>query len=79
MEYIATFGSAYKALKAEKTLKEKDIPFQLIPTPKKIAAHCDLSITFQGDDSKTVEDALNEKGIKVIALYRREGDSYVKV
>ncbi len=79
MEYIATFGSTYKALKAEKTLKEKDIPFRLIPTPKKIAARCDLSITFQGDDSKTVEDALNENGIKVAALYKREGDSYVKV
>ncbi|MBI3756240.1 MAG: DUF3343 domain-containing protein [Deltaproteobacteria bacterium] len=79
MEYIATFGSTHKVLKTEKILKEKDIPFRLMPTPKTFAAYCDLCITFQEHDREAVENALHDAGIKAAAIYRKQGDEYVKM
>ncbi len=79
MEYIATFGSTHKALKAEKVLKEKGIPFKLIPTPKKLAAFCDLAISYEEKDRTAVETAFRDSSVKAAAIYGKEGDEYVKV
>ena len=79
MEYIATFGSTHKTLKAENVLKEKDIPFKLIPTPKKLAAFCDLAISYEDKDRTAVETAFRDNSVKTAAIYGKEGDEYVKV
>ena len=79
MAYLIIFGSTHKALKAEKILKEKNIPFKLIPTPKALAAFCDLSLSFQEQDREAVENTLKNAGVKTAATYRKEGDEYVKV
>lgn len=79
MAYLITFGSTHKALKAEKILKEKNIPFKLIPTPKALATFCDLSLSFQEQDREAVENTLKNTGVKTVATYRKEGDEYVKV
>jgi hypothetical protein len=79
MAYLITFGSTHKALKAEKILKEKNIPFKLIPTPKALATFCDLSLSFQEQDREAVENTLKNAGVKTVATYRKEGDEYVKV
>lgn len=79
MEYLATFGSTHKVLKAEKILKEKDISFRLMPTPKTLAAFCDLAITFEEKNRKAVEDAFRNSGVKAAEVYRKEGDEYVKM
>lgn len=78
MEYIATFGSTHKALKAEKVLKEKDIPFKLMPTSKKLAAFCDLSIAFEEKERQAVMEILKDFRINT-TIYRKEGDEYVKM
>lgn len=77
MEYIATFGSTHKALKAEQVLKRKGIVFKLIPTPKKIAAFCDLAVSFE--DITTVETTFRDSNVKTAAIYIKKGDEYVKV
>ena len=79
LAYLITFGSTHKALKAEKILKEKNIPFKLIPTPKALATFCDLSLSFHEQDREAVEDAFRGSGVKVTALYKKEGEEYVKM
>lgn len=79
MDYIAIFGSSYKALKAEKLLKGKGVPFRLIPAPRGLALYCDLAITFKKEVIGDVEKALKDGGIKVAAYYAREGERYVEV
>lgn len=79
MEYIATFGSTHKALKAEQVLKRKGIAFKLIPTPKKIAAFCDLAVSFEDKDTTAVETIFRDSSVKTAAIYIRKGDEYVKV
>lgn len=78
MEYIATFGSTHKALKAEKVLKENKIPFKLMPTPKKLATFCDLAITFEEKERQAVEQILKDFRINT-TIYKKEGEGYVKV
>lgn len=79
MEYIATFGSTHKALKAEKVLKENKVDFRLIPTPKTLTTFCALSIAFEDSVKLTVEKVLKDLKVKIAAMYKKEGDSYVKV
>lgn len=79
MDYIATFGSSHKALKAEGLLKGKGVPFRLIPTPRGLALYCDLAITFKKEVMGDVERALRDGGVKVAAYYTKEGEKYVKV
>lgn len=79
LAYLITFGSTHKALKAEKILKEKNIPFKLIPTPKALATFCDLSLSFQEQDREAVEAALRDNGVKAAEIYKKEGEEYVKM
>ncbi|HAG51931.1 MAG: hypothetical protein A2X87_01615 [Deltaproteobacteria bacterium GWC2_42_51] len=79
MEYIATFGSTHKALKAEKVLKENTVDFRLIPTPKTLTTFCALSIAFEDRVKTDVENILRNSRVKIAAMYKKEGDSYVKV
>jgi len=79
MEYIATFGSTHRALKAEQVLKRKGIVFKLIPTPKQIAVYCDLAVSFEDKDLTTVETIFRDNSVKTAAMYVKKGDGYVKV
>jgi len=79
MEYVLAFGSPHRALKAESVLKEASVPFRLIPAPKALAKYCDLVITVKVADLTPANAALTEAGLKVKALFRKEGDDYVEV
>lgn len=47
MEYcVATFPCLHDALECEKTLKELDFKFQLIPVPREISSSCGLAVRF---------------------------------
>jgi hypothetical protein len=79
-EYLLTFGSAHKALKAESVLKENAVPFRLLPAPKALVEHCDLVISIAGEDAlKAALGALNTSPAKVKLKFRKDGESYVKV
>ncbi len=79
MEYILAFGSAHKALKAESILKEADVAFRLLPAPKVLVPHCDLVISVSGDDLKEAQETLDASGLKLKAVYRKEGEEYAQV
>ncbi len=78
MEYILSFGSAHKALKAESVLKEAGLSFRLLPAPKSLAAHCDLVISVKDDLPASIE-ILRKGRAGPKAIYRKEGEDYVKV
>ena len=78
MEYILTFGSAHKALKAESILKRSKVPFRLLPAPKPLAPHCALVISVDEFSLQAAKDAL--AGLLAIkSVYKKEGDDYVEV
>lgn len=47
MKYcVATFPCLHDALECEKTLKELNFKFQLIPVPREISSSCGLAVRF---------------------------------
>lgn len=79
-EYILTFGSAHKALKAESVLREAGAAFRLMPGPRGMDRACDLVIAVDGEGALSAAmEALERGGPAVRAVYRREGARYVAV
>lgn len=79
MEYILVFGSPHKALKAESILKGASIPFRLLPAPKLLVRFCDLVISVAGTELLVSKEALAEAGLKLKAVYSKEGEEYDEV
>ena len=79
MEYILAFGSPHKALKAESILKEAGIPFKLLPAPKLLVRFCDLVISVGSEDLEGSKSAFVKAGLKLKAVYSKEGEEYVEV
>lgn len=79
MEYILAFGSAHRALKAEGALNGSRVANRVLPAPKALAEYCDLVISVAEGDLTGALRALKAARVKVKAVWRREGDGYVKV
>lgn len=82
MEYVATFSSTHRVLRAEKRLKERRVPFKLYPSPKALIApsQCGLVIAFDRADMEAFREALEGERTKPKAIYRKEGGgAYVEV
>ena len=75
VEYVATFSSTHRVLRAEKILKERGVPFKLYPSPKALIApsQCGLVIAFDGTDMEAFREALEGERTRPRAIYRKEG------
>lgn len=79
MDYLMTFGSAHRALKAEEILKQAALPFRLLPAPKALEPFCDLVIRVDGETLPEAAGVLEKQGVKPRSIYRKEGDEYVEL
>lgn len=79
MEYLFAFGSTHKALKAEGILKDAGFSFRLLPAPKALAEYCGLVISVDETRRDEAMDFLRSSGAGPRAIYRKEGEDYVKV
>jgi hypothetical protein len=59
--YIMLFKSVSYALKAEKILKEGNVPHKLIPVPKQISSDCGVCLRFDPQDRLSIENCLCQK------------------
>ncbi|MBN2516962.1 MAG: DUF3343 domain-containing protein [Deltaproteobacteria bacterium] len=59
--YVALFDSTSAALLAEKLLKEKGIPFKIIPVPRHISSDCGVCIRFFSVEKEKVKNTLKDK------------------
>ncbi len=57
-DIIIMFGTPHRALKAEKVLKQAELPFTLIPAPAGLAEGCGLAIRLTAAVHRQVLDAL---------------------
>jgi hypothetical protein len=78
MEYLLSFLSTHKALKAESVLKAEGVRFRLLPAPKEIAAYCALVISIN-EKPEDVIKILEGTGGESAALFKKEDEGYVKV
>ncbi len=62
------FPNVNHTLKAEKILKEKGIPYKLIPVPKHISSDCGVCIRVKGEDVNRAKALLEGFNIKIERL-----------
>lgn len=79
MEFVLTFGSTHKVLKAESILEARGLDFTLDPAPKALSRYCALVITVEEGALAGVSRALEGEGAELKAVYKKEGEEYVEV
>jgi len=82
VEYVATFSSTHRVLRAEKLLKARGVPFKLYPSPKVLIApsQCGLVIAFYSADMEAFREALYGERTRPKAVYRKAmGGAYIEV
>lgn len=58
---VVLFKAVSYALKAEKILKQEDLPNKLIPVPKQISSDCGVCLRFEQNIQNQIEAALLNK------------------
>jgi hypothetical protein len=58
---VALFDSVSHVMKAEKVLKEAEIPHKIIPVPKTISVDCGVCVRFHLDQREVVIEALRPR------------------
>lgn len=79
MNYILTFGSVHRVLKAEEILNDADVLFRLIPAPKALEKLCDIVILVDEGNLAAADAALKTAEFLPKAIYKAQGDDYVLV
>ncbi len=78
-DHFITFVAISEGTRAEKFLKGK-FGSVLIPVPDEIDPRCGVVLAVKGEQkAKELYEELRREGFGVEAIYRKEGDRYVKV
>lgn len=74
---VAIFHSIHKVMQAEKLLKKEKLPVLLIPVPRQLTSDCGLAIRFSGEALGDVLGTLDQHGLVVEELYRKDEQGFV--
>ena len=75
-DVVMTFHSTHQAMTADKVLKDQNIYFDLIPTPRQISAGCGLSLILKSDEVAVWLNLLTEANITYGGIYICQGEVY---
>lgn len=67
---LSTFKSTHYAIQAEKVLKENDIIFKTIPTPREVSHSCGLALLFTVEDIEKIKKLMENGLVQVDGLYK---------
>lgn len=67
---LSTFKSTHYAIQAEKILKENNIFFKTIPTPREVSHSCGLALLFTVESIDEVNKLMENGKINVDGLYK---------
>ncbi|OWA36264.1 hypothetical protein B9G55_07575 [Saccharibacillus sp. O16] len=70
------FDSSQQALRAEMLLDERQITFNLIPTPAGITAGCALSLAFAEGELEEILDIVRAENVQMRGIFRRTESAY---
>lgn len=67
---LSTFKSTHYAIQAEKVLKENDVFFKTIPTPREVSHSCGLALLFTLESIDKVKVLMESGAIQIDGLYK---------
>ncbi|MDK2820189.1 MAG: hypothetical protein PWP31_154 [Clostridia bacterium] len=68
--YYVVFPSTHHGLRLEKILRDKEIPFTIVPTPRQISASCGIAICVTEGLKEQVRIVIKENEVKIEGIYR---------
>lgn len=71
---VITFKSTHHTIKFEEFLKNKNINFKTIPTPREITRSCGLAIVFDLEDLPKVNEIIANNEINIDSVYKYTKD-----
>lgn len=77
--YVAVFDSIHYVLAAERVFRERGVPCDLVPTPRRISSDCGMVIEFSESDLDSVRRILAEPRVKARAVCRPAAGGYEAV
>jgi hypothetical protein len=69
MKYVFLFGSVHRVMRAEKILKEKGIPTDLIPVPKEINSDCGVAVEVDLELGEEAMRVFEENKLSIVECY----------
>ncbi|MBF0507909.1 MAG: DUF3343 domain-containing protein [Deltaproteobacteria bacterium] len=72
---VAILDSIHYILKAEKILKAKEVPHEIVPVPREISSDCGMAILFDCALLTELRRILPEIGIRIRGVYRSPGSA----
>ncbi len=66
---VILFPSVHFALRAEKLMKEKGIPFKLIPVPRHLSSDCGICLRIPWEKKEEIVGLLTEEGVKMDGVH----------
>jgi hypothetical protein len=77
-DYVAIFHSIHRVLKAEKTLKQAEVDFLLIPVPRQLTSDCGLALRFSPEIKETLLGVLADADLSPVEMYQRSDGAYLE-
>lgn len=75
--YIIVFKNTHDAMAAEKTLKELDYNFKIMPTPTSITMSCGICVRI--DEKEQIDSILKDNVLVYKNIYHREQSGYINI
>ncbi|MBF0498035.1 MAG: DUF3343 domain-containing protein [Deltaproteobacteria bacterium] len=72
---VAILDSIHYILKAEKILKAREMPHEIVPVPREISSDCGMAILFDCALLMELRRVLSEMGIRIRGAYRSPGSA----
>lgn len=78
-DYVAIFHSIHRVLRAEQLLKQRQVPFLLIPVPRKLTSDCGLALRIAPARLAEVFAVLAVADLLPPELYQLHSGAYVPI
>jgi hypothetical protein len=78
MKCVLLFESIHQVMRAEKFLKAKGFPIDLVPVPREISSDCGVAIELPWEEKEKVELKLVEGHISFLGFYSKDPDGRFK-
>lgn len=71
-DYYILFNTHTDGLMTAKKLKENNIKYTIVPTPRQLSKCCGIAIKYEHEDEKAILDIIDKYEIKILGLYNLE-------
>lgn len=74
---LVTFGTVQRVMRAEALARQGGVDIDVVPAPRSVSSECGVVLEAFFRDGPRLEELLRGAGLEPLAVYRRQGDSWL--